>query len=409
MEMEANKLPWWSVYGPFPTGKGNMPHFGRVITAYREMKGWSAERLGVELGIKERRVYQLEGEMTLPDSLSRREMLMHTLSIPPALLGLLTLDDMSGQKSVFPNFSQPNTLPASTVEAYEGVLSLAWEAYYTSSAQQSSSTVNLWLQHLMHSLDTARGTAKDQVKALLCRFYQLSGVIARDRLDLDMSIDQLSKALSFAIDVHNAELVASSLYRRARTYVEMKNYDQVVEDLERALPYANRSRDPLRCYTTICLAEAYSLWKPKDADVQQKSINLLDGVGKSVRAHGVLQGDGSFAKVDVSGLYMVRGDVLRRFGKFDEARDAFSIVDDNLPKNFTRWHGNLLVSEAMLYCSERDIAGCCDMAIDALDIVDETHSTSTRTKIERLYKALVKSNPRHPDVLNLGKRLGVID
>ncbi len=403
--LKPSPLPWWwYAYGPFPVGEHGMPHAGRVVTFYRELRGWSVARLGAELGLKERQMYNIEGSATLPEPLSRRELLARLLDIPPALLGVLMLKYVPDQQ-VLPDLGRTSVLPASTIEAYEGVLTLAWEAYYTSSAQRPAATVALWLQHLEDSLDTVSGVAQDQLRALLCRFYQLSGVIARDRLDFDLSLAHASKALALALHLRNAELVASSLYRRARTYVEMHQYDLTIVDLERALPYAARSRDPLRCYTNICLAEAYSLFAPSDMSLQSKSLGLLDEVGRTVRARGILSGDGSFVKVDVSGLYMVRGDVLRRFSRLADAQDALLIVRENLPKNFTRWQANLLVSEALLCHADHDIAGACDLALDALDLLDETRSSSTRAKIEELYARLMIAAPRHGDVKRLERRL----
>jgi len=95
-------------------------------------------------------------------------------------------------------------------------------------------------------------------------------------------------------------------------------------------------------------------------------------------------------KVDVPGWSMIRGDVLRRFGRLDDAEDALLIVRDHLPKNFVRWQGNLLVAEAQLYYAERDVESCCELAQDALDILEETQSVSTKAKIERLYVRLQK-------------------
>jgi tetratricopeptide (TPR) repeat protein len=398
-------FPWWYAYGPFPAGEHNMPHAGKVITFYRELKGWSVAHLGAAIGVKERQMYNIEGSATVPEPLSRRELLTRLLNIPPALLGVLALDYLPEQQVILPEAGRAIALPPSTIEAYEGVLVLAWESYYTSSAQRSASTVALWLAHLKDSLGTVSGVAQDQLRALLCRFYQLSGVIARDRVDFALALAHGNEALALALHLRNAELVASALYRRARTYVEMHEYDLAIADLERALPYAGRSRDPLRCYTNICLAEAYSLAAPADLSLQKKSLNLLDEVGRTVRAHGVLSGDGSFVKVDAPGLYMVRGDVLRRFGRLEDAQDALLIVRDHLPKNFTRWQGNLLVSEAELCYADRDIAGACDLALDALDLLDETRSSSTRAKIEGLYERLTVAAPRHSDVKRLEQRL----
>jgi hypothetical protein len=287
---------------------------------------------------------------------------------------------------------------------------LTWEAYYTSSAQRSTSTVALWQRYLHGSLGTVGGIAQDQVRALLCRFYQLSGVIARDRLDFVAALSYADDSLTLAEHLNNPELVTSSLHRRARSYVDMNRYDLALQDLERALPYARHSRDPLRSYVLICLAEVLSLLYPGDMQVEKRCLNLLDEVGRTVRtSHSqILAGDGSFTRVDVPGLYMVRSDVLRRFNHLNDAQSALVIVRQNLPRNLTRWHCNLLVADGQLCYAQGDYGGACDLALEGLAFVDETNSSSTRVKIERLYASLAEHAPRNASVLTLGERLGLV-
>ena len=54
--------------------------------------------------------------------------------------------------------------------------------------------------------------------------------------------------------------------------------------LRAALPYARRSRDPLKSYVFICLAEAYSLCAPNDSQVKRAAFALLDAVGEALRS-----------------------------------------------------------------------------------------------------------------------------
>src|SRR5213595_2296192 len=97
--LQQNESPayWWYAYGPFPPGLGNMPHGGRVVAAYRELAGWDAARLGAELGVKERQVYNIEGSPSLPEPFARRELLVKVLNIPPALMGMIVLSHIPGQ------------------------------------------------------------------------------------------------------------------------------------------------------------------------------------------------------------------------------------------------------------------------------------------------------------------------
>jgi tetratricopeptide (TPR) repeat protein len=389
---------WWQVYGPFKPGVGNFPHIGHVIRWYRETQGLEIEDLARELHLSVRRTYELEETAAMPKSIPRREALAQILGIPLVLLNLPHSPRAVGTI---------NVIPSHTMQAYEDVLTLAWGSYYTSSTQRAASTAGHWLQLLRREIESVRSVAQDQLTALLCRFLQLAGVIARDGLDFRQARLYCDEAIQLAFQIGNAELIASSLYRRAKIYVEQQQYPLAIQDLEAALPYANQSRDPLRCYVSIFLAEVSSLLAPKDLQIQGKSLTLLDHVGRTVRKSKVLEDDGSFAKVDIPGLYMIRGDVLRRFGNIKEAENALLIVRDNLPPEFTRWQSNLLISEAMLCHANGDLEGACQIALDALPVVRATHSRSNEAKIEQLYWNFYKAQPLRPDVRELGRQLSL--
>jgi DNA-binding SARP family transcriptional activator len=230
---------------------------------------------------------------------------------------------------------------------------------------------------------------------------------ARDRAEFKKALDDINEAIKLAVQLQNAELLASSLYRRAKVRAKQQHYDRAVRDLEEALPYANRSRDPLRCYICMFLAEVYSLLDPTSPGLLLKSLELLDEVDKAVRMYSVLEGDGSFVKVDVSGLYMIRGDVLRRSGEIKEAQKALFIVQESLPKEFIRWKGNLYLSEAQLALADGDINSSCKLAYDALDFIEATRSRSNKAEVLSLYQNIWKVEPSHPRLKDLGARLSI--
>jgi len=359
----------------------------------------SVEELAEKLSISVSRAYELEEIAPLPKSITRREALVRILGIPALLLKL------DSSNSGYPLSDSIEHIHPHTMQAYEDVLALAWEAFYTSSAQLSARTVSYWQQYLVTTIENTHGISQDELKALYCRFLQFGCVIARDRRDHHEALREGNAAVKLAFELTNAELIAASLYRRAKIYVDQHEYSLAVRDTEAALPYASRSRNPLRCYISVFLAEVYSLLNAADKQLQRKSLSLLDDVGRTVRAHGTLDGDGSFVKVDLPGLYMIRGDVFRRQGNIEAAQDALLIVRENLPPEFTRWRGNLLISEAQLSLADHDIVGACDLALDALDIIEATRSSSNRTKLEQLHAGL--SGKNHPRVRDLGERLGL--
>ncbi len=140
----------------------------------------------------------------------------------------------------------------------------------------------------------------------------------------------------------------------------------------------------------------------------QKSLEHLDSVDQFVREQGVLEGDGSFVKVDVSGLYMIRGDVLRRNREIHKAHTALNIVQGSLPKEFTRWQGNLHLSTSQLFLAEGDVANSCQQMHNALDLFLATGSRSGLAKTQRIYRAVQNVEPARSDVKELGMRLGIL-
>lgn len=404
-QSDLHTYHWWQTYGHFDPGEGNFPHAGQVIRHYRGILGINIEEFAHLLNISVRRAYELEEAAAMPKSLSRRQMLADLLGIPVALLNLPVQTLV--QPPVLHNTGGYAIIHPDTMQAYEDVLDLAWGTYYTSNVQRSSRTVDYWQQLLTNVIQDTSGISQDQLIALYCRFLQLGCVIARERLDMSNAIAYANKAVALAFQLKNAELIASALTRRAKIYVSQGQYERALKDIESALPYARHSRDPLRCYVSVFLAEVYSLFAPNDKQLQKKSLALLYDVGRTIRSKGVLEGDGSYTKVDLPGLYIIQGDVLRRQGKISEAQDTLFIVQDNLPPQFTRWRGNLRISEAQLAFADHDIDGSCQFALEALSIVEATCSQSNRAKIEQLYKDLSKTNSRHQLVKELGDRLGL--
>ena len=194
------------------------------------------------------------------------------------------------------------------------------------------------IQQLSSLLEFTSSQARLSLLTFKCRFLQLAAVAARDRLDLPQSLEQSEEALALATYIDNAELQAASLFRRARTHLYMQNYDLAVQDLERALPYAHRSRNPLKSYVFICLAEAYSLCAPNDSQVKKAAFALLDAVGKALRdsKNGHMDGDGSYTRIDVSGWAIEQANVFGRFGQLALARESVHEAHNELIPTWTR-------------------------------------------------------------------------
>lgn len=404
--MSATQNHWWYAYGPFDAGENNLPHLGQVIRYYRELRKWKAKDLADALGQSPRHTYEIEGSPNMPELISRRQALSTLLKIPPVLLGLsvivpgteTTAAEMAGKVSI---------IDSQTMGMYESMLTLSWELYYTSSAQRAASNIDHWLQFLTNAAKETSGVQRDQLIAMLCRFYQLSGVAARDRMDIPRALRDGKRAVDLAFQLENPELVSAALFRHAKTYLKQGKFDAAIRDLEAALPYADKARDPLKGYVYQATAEAYSLVAAQDAQLQKKTLAMLDQVGRIIRK-GELENDGSFVKLNIAGLYMDRARALTRFHKPDDAYDALQITRESIGPELTRWQARLLIAEAEVYLADGELDSCRQLALEALKIARATQSRSNETQVQNLYQQLKHRQPNDPKINRLGMQLGTM-
>jgi transcriptional regulator with XRE-family HTH domain len=402
---------WWYVYGYFRPGEGNFPHIGQVIRYYRKMCGLEKEELAKILGCTKRYVEMLESDqnVTMPELISRRILLAKALQIPSILLGLssVALSNREDGTTLLSEFIEADTTAdARRMAFYEGMLALSWEFYYTSSIQRAVRNIDICFEILNDEAKDAKGIQRDQFEAMRCRFYRLSALVARERMEIDKALDQINEAVSIATRLRNPELIASSLIGRIRIYFHKHHYEQALQDAEAACTYADADllRDPLKgkCYQMAGEAQAYLAGD--DKDLQDKSIAYFHKAGRIVRK-GNLEPDGSFVKTDLTSIYIERAKALRLFRRFDEAHNALAIARKNLSPEVTRWQVNLLIEEAKTYFAEGDITSCCTSLIDVLPIVRAIHLQDREEPIRSLFERCKKQKPNNEEVARLGKAL----
>jgi tetratricopeptide (TPR) repeat protein len=345
------------------------------------------------------------GPKDMPKLLPRRILLAKALHIPPILLGLssITLYEWGDSRPVAEGgIGMDAVASTETMTFYERMLSLSWELYYTSSVHKASDSITDAVQKLNTDFENATGVKKDQYDAMRCRFYQLQSLVSKDRNEVEQAIDHQNQAVAIAFRLKNAELIASSLLRRARAYHRVPERDLALKDAVDALPYADLSRDPLKgkCYQMAGESQAYLAGNNKD--LQEKSLGYFNKAAQIARK-GNLEPDGSFVKTDLTSIYIERAQALALFGRFEEAHNALAIARKNLSPELTRWQVNLLIEEATTYFAQGDISSCCYSLIEALPIVRAINLPSKEQKISTLYEHCSERDPNSSLVKKLGK------
>ena len=403
-----NKLHyWWYVYGYFTPGVDNLPCIGEVISYYHALSDLSKEELARSLSCTERYIEMLKSpnNKDMPKLLPRRILLAKTLHIPPILLGLSSvtlLEWGEGSPVEAEPIGQDAVASTETMTFYERMLALSWELYYTSSVQKAAASIDDAFQRLNTDFQGATGVKKDQYDAMRCRFYQLYALVSRDRMHIDTAIDYQNQAVAIAFHLKNAELIASSLLRRARAYHYLPERALALQDALNALPYADLSRPPLKgkCYQMAGESQAYLAGN--NTALQEKSLTYFNTAAKIARK-GNMEPDGSFVKTDITSIYIERAQALTLFGRFEDAHNAFSIARKNLSPELIRWQVNLLIAEAKTYFAEGDISSCCYSLLEALPIARAINLPSKEVSIYSLYTSCKDRDPSSSVVKKLEK------
>jgi hypothetical protein len=398
---------WWYVYGHFAPGEDNLPCLGEVINYYFVLSGLSKDEFAVALHCTGRYIEMIKSpkNKNMPNLLSRRILLAKVLHIPPVLLGLssVTLFEWgTGDAALVKDIGLDTVASTGTMTSYERLLALCWELYYTSSVGKARDNIDEAFQKLSVDFADATGIKRDQFDAMRCRFYQLYSLISRDSNDTKSAIDYQNKAVEIAFRLKNAELIASSLLRRARAYHHIPERELALKDALDALPYADLSRDPLKgkCYQMAGESQSYLAGDNKD--LQEKSLAYFNKAAQIARK-GNLEPDGSFVKTDLTSIYIEKAEALVLFKRFDEAHNALSIARKNLSPEITRWQVNLLLAEASTYFAEGDISSCCYSIEQVLPLIRVLNLPSKEQRVVSLYASCKNIAPDNKVVLSLAK------
>jgi tetratricopeptide (TPR) repeat protein len=297
-------------------------------------------------------------------------------------------------------------IDAQRMLAYEDILTMSWELYYVGNLQSVTRNIGQWLHVLSLTVKDARGLSRDQVLAMLCRYYQLSCTAARDRMNTTQALHDSKKAIDIALQLENAELIASAYYRRTRVFLQQEHYEKAIQDMEFALRYVDLIRDPLKTTLYRAAAEACAPLAKDDRPLQKKCLTYLDSAARIVRK-GNLEADGSFVKPDIASVQIERAAALTQFHRFKDAHNALMIAHEHIPPDNIRRKKDLLLAEAENYLFEVELDGSCESIIEALKLSRATSSRSNEKWMLSLYQQLHQRDTNHPLVCRLGLELGV--
>jgi len=395
---------WWRMYGPFDAGEDDLPHTGQVISHYARLSGLKASDLArrlTQLGWKvgERRMEQLQSQANIsdPQQISRRRLLAQVLAIPPVLLGISHIADAADASARHHSgVVTPAQVDADAIARYEGVLETYWDSFYSSSVQRHAESIERWCVHFVELGRSSRGVDRPHVLTLLCRFEQLAAVAARDRTDHTAAMHHHDASVAVAQELGNAELLAASLFRRAKTKAQQRHLSAAIEDMKVALPYARRSRDQLRGYIFQMTADLVSQL-PATPERTATYHRFMDETGRILRK-GRLEDDGSFARLTMAGYQQDRARGFLRLGDHEAAIEAIGLAEKVQPPDMTRWQAELSILRAQALSQSGEVEWACNEIEEALRLVRATQSSTKRSKLRAVLGTMAERYPGDPHV-----------
>ena len=319
---------------------------------------------------------------------------------------LLRLLSTAGALFVLPHDNIWGTIgfEEETFALYEDLLVLGWEATWRGGIEQFAPRFNRQLASLAAFAGKSPLSEQEQRLRLLCRYYQLATRFAQRQLKTTQALHDAQSSIEIATQLEDAELLASAYFWRARLHLEQKHRTLAKDDVDAALIYAERVRSPLKGNIYLVAAEIYADKAESSQQVEIQCDKWHEKVANLVYKGGI-EDDDSFVKLNATTVHHERAKTLIQLRRFEEARNELNRAWKTLSPDLVIWRINLFLTEARLYCTEKDIEGGAQSAIGALHIAKALNAQDKVSQAHSLYLQLKEHASNNSYVCNLGMQL----
>jgi transcriptional regulator with XRE-family HTH domain len=407
---------WWSRYGNFPPGMGNLPHMGKVIASYRLKRYRTQAEFAIASGFDKRTVEEWESSVFTHDH-ERRIFLAKMLRIPPALLGLdwrlVVFENNKGE------YKDPLSRMVELIEedayyAYEDILVMGHEYIHNGGPIDIAYRVDRRLKKLVEITKNARATDEEAWKTLLCRFYQLSTRIKQQCvMENTAAANHAQLAIDLAIELQDVELIASAFVNSACTNTQQGKLDEARKDIASAMECVDRVRNgPLKGNIYLESANINTMFAINDGTLQDECKAWQDKAATMLYKKGGVEPDESFFRFNLSAVHHEKAKSLLHWQKDRNdrklVRSKLAAAIDTLSPDLTVWKSYYYMTQARLELADHDLEGSAQAAKAALRVAKAMHSQMEEENVRNLYYQLREKAPNNPYMDNLGLELGIL-
>jgi hypothetical protein len=228
------------------------------------------------------------------------------LKIPPALFGLdwrVVIFENNKGFYTDPLGHMAELLEEDAYYAYEDILIMGHEYIHNGGPVDIAFRVGRRLRKLREIAQNARASDADAWKTLLCRYYQLSTRIAQQCLMDDRAASEHARlAVDLALEVQDAELIASALVNSTCTHNQQGKLNEARKDITAAMEYVERVRNsPLKGNIYLEATNILTPFALTDRTLQAQCRTWQDKAA-TMLYKGIAEPDESFFRFNLSAI-----------------------------------------------------------------------------------------------------------
>lgn len=394
-----------------PLDKDGFPVAGYVVRLYRKRKRWTQEDLARKLGVTKLMVRLMETKNSGLDSIERRRVLCKLLDIPPVLLGLASLAQI--EQVISAQNKEEKHAPALILDSsptspntYKAILQQYIKSHVTWSGLSLLGEIELIIQRLHEQ--TKQTTNKQEKKNLLYELWEFHRLAVKvysdDKFNLAQAIQHLNDALSVALELQDANLLAVTYAHLAGIELKEGQIYLAKPNIDAALSHMKNASGVVRCDVFGIAANIYHAGAKDLADIVSAS-KFLD---QSQSIFADMTRDERYVPhtIDAMRCQQTLFDSCLELGKITDTMEILDRMEEKTPKSYIRKKALLYYFRARCYLRLH----YPDMALQHLNvslrIMQDIGAKRNVEEIRDVYQQ-IRNGPygNNPEVIDLGVAL----
>ena len=376
-------------------GHDGFPNPGDLTRFFREMRGKSQEWLANKLGLSRVMVTRMENEGLGMDNIYTRREVAKYLSITPALLGLVSKDDLDTK-----------VLYDTTI--LRTALRLHREVYFSSGLLGGIAEVDDMISRIA-TISEELNHKNREVLEILCHYYQLGIDIAREEQNYKVVANYATQAIAIAKKLENPILTVSILLRLSDAWYDAGDFTLAKQYADMGLTeinpksktaFSSKPKIPSHIVGTLLLGVGRS-----HAALGQSDATKYLQTATTIARRKTQEEDIGFVRLTIGFAHLRTAYALIDQKKYEEALTTLEQADKETAPNLMRRKCAIFILQARVYLKQREYEGAALMANSALGLASTINAFPSMSQVAAIHGELSTKWKASDEVMELGDAL----